>query len=60
MFWFLVGIRTLHNGGLNTEHWNMKRFEVWSYSGSVLEWSVVAMAIAKVPTILKPNHWKSE
>ena len=35
-------------------------FEVWISNGSVLDWSVIAIAIAMVPTILKLNHWISE
>ena len=49
-----------YSGGLNTKHWNTERFEVQISDGSVLECSVTAIAIAMVPTILKPNHWKSE
>ena len=40
---------------LNTQH-----FEVQITNGSVLERSVLAIAIAMVPAILKLNHWKSE
>ena len=47
---------TRYSGGLNTELWNTKSFEVRISNGFVLEWSVIAM----VPTIFKPNHWKSK
>ena len=38
--------------------WNTECFEVPIYNGSVLEWLVIA--IAMVPTIPTPNHWKSQ
>ena len=47
-----------YSGGLNIEHWNTKHFKVWIFHGLVLEWSVIAIAMA--PTILKLNHWKSK
>ena len=37
---------------------NTERFEV--RIGSVLEWLLIVKAVAMVPTIQKPNHWKSE
>ena len=46
--------------GLEYQHWNTKHFEVPISNGSVLEWSLIAIAIAMIPTILKPNHWKFE
>ena len=46
--------------GLNTHSWNTKHFEVRISSGSILEWSVIAIAIAMVLNIPKQNHWKSE
>ena len=49
-----------YSGGLNTKHWNTKHFEFRISNGLVLEWSVMAIAKAMVPTILKPNQWKSE
>ena len=39
-------------------HWNTERFEVRISNGSVLEWSVIAIAMA--PTFLKLNNWKLE
>ena len=45
---------------MNTKYWNIERFEVPISNGSVLEWSVIAITIAMVTTILKPNHWKSQ
>ena len=41
---------------------------IWTSEGSfsctastpVLEWSVIAIANAMIPTILKLNHWKFE
>ena len=44
-------------GGLNTEHWNSKLFDVQISKSLVLEWSVITIAIALVPTIPKPNYW---
>ena len=41
-------------------HWNTKPFEVRISNVSVLEWTVIAIAIAMVPAIQKLNHWKSE
>ena len=41
-------------------HWNSKHFKVWISKSSVLEWSVIAIAIAMVPTIPEPNQWKSK
>ena len=44
---------------MNTEHWNTESFEVWISNGSVLEWLVIAIALAMVLTIPKPNYRKS-
>ena len=49
----------VYSEGLNTEHWNTQHFEVWISNCLALEWSVTAKAIARVPTIKKPNHCKS-
>ena len=35
--------------GLNTQHWNTEHFEVRISSGSILEWSVIAIAISYGP-----------
>ena len=39
---------------------NTKHFEVGISNDSVLEWLVIATAIAMVLIIPKPNHWKSK
>ena len=49
-----------YSEGWNTKHWSTERFEVQISNGSVLEWSIMAIAVTMVPTIRKPNHWKSE
>ena len=55
----------IYSGGLNNEHGNTyhmeyQHFEARISNGSVLEWSVIAIAIAMALTILEPNHGKSE
>ena len=52
-----------YSEGLYTEHWNTEHIgipKVWISNDLVLEWSVKEIAIAMVPTILKPNLWKLE
>ena len=43
-----------YSGGLNTEHWNTKCYEVQIFNAWVLEWSVIAIAIAI------PDHSNTE
>ena len=42
------------------KHLTTKCLEVLISNGSVLEWLVIATGIAMVPTLPKPNNWKSE
>ena len=42
------------------EYRNTKKIEVCISNGLVLEWLVIEIAKAMVPTIPKPNHWKSK
>ena len=42
-----------YSGDLNSEH-------IVIQNVLKLEWSVIAIAKAMVPTIVKPNHWKSK
>ena len=46
--------------GLNIKHWNTKCFDVKISNGLVLETSIIAKAIAMVPTTPKPKHCKSK